>query len=513
MAIDDYLCPTIIVPQKSIYYFLMKAFITSCALSLGLASLPLAAQQDVSHVRPCFTHELQTMHTWQDRAYGESVQRVFDEAKHRSQLRDDDTTVYRIPVVVHVLYNTPAENLSDAVVQSQIAKLNEDYRRQNADAAQTRDVFLDRVADTRIEFYLAYLDPNGNQTNGITHTETTQASFSPFGDIGSALEDLGLTPEQIQCLMEAVSTGDINSALACGVSLEVLLQLVEIFTSGGGGNMDAMKDPATGGVAAWDTDRYLNIWVCDLNGENPAVGLLLGFAYPPADLPNWPAGSNGTAATDGVVIDYLSFGNNTPNTTPLQPFADDGRTAVHEVGHYLGLRHIWGDGDCTQDDGIDDTPDADAQTDATAGCDPSQNTCTEATDPQLPDMYENYMDYSSDECQNLFTRQQADLMRSVLTGPRAGLLWQNTVGIESPAIDMPQVSAQPNPTQGTLRVSWKGNVPPSNLSVYNAAGVCVATVQPTGMTSEIDLSQQPQGVYILKATTGTQHQIVKIVKQ
>ncbi|MBK8471861.1 MAG: hypothetical protein IPL33_06605 [Sphingobacteriales bacterium] len=64
------------------------------------------------------------------------------------------------------------------------------------------------------------------------------------------------------------------------------------------------------------------------------------------------------------------------------------------------------------------------------------------------------------------------------------MLWQNTVGIESPAIDMPKYRHNPI-LPGTLRVSWKGNVPPSNLSVYNAAGACVATVQPTGMTTKL----------------------------
>lgn len=492
----------------------MKNLFTVYVLLLIIAISPLTAQTTTPDIRPCFTHELQQMHTLRSRAYGEAVQRTFDEAKQRAQLRDDDTTVYHIPVVVHVLYNTPAENLSDAVVQSQIAKLNEDYRRLNADAAQTRDVFMDRVADTRIEFYLAYLDPDGNQTNGITHNETDQVSFSPFGDVLGTLEGLGLTPDQIACLIEAAGSSDpLTAVLGCGISIDVLLQLVDIFTNLGQGSMDGMKDPATGGVAAWDTDRYLNIWVCDLNGESPPVGLLLGFAYPPAGLANWPAGSNGTAATDGVVVDYLAFGNNTPNTNPLQPFADGGRTAVHEVGHYLGLRHIWGDGDCTQDDGIDDTPDAEAQTDIMASCSSTANTCTEAIDPQLPDMFENYMDYSSDECQNLFTRQQADLMRAVLTGPRVGLLWQNTVGVPTTEIATLGINVQPNPTQGIIGVRWNGDTPLTMIEVYNAAGVRVARVQPTGVNTEIDLSREPQGVYMLQATNGIQHQVVKIVKQ
>lgn len=493
----------------------MKQLITTGALLLGLSTLPMAAQQQTnSPIIPCYTHELQQFKTYIDRAYGEAVQQTFDEAKQRAALRDDDTTIYNIPVVVHIIYNTAAENLSDDVVRSQIAKLNEDYRRQNADAANTRAVFSDRVADTRIQFYLANIDPSGNPTTGITHTQTDQTDFSAFGDIMQILEDLGLTPEQITCLMNSISTGDPNAIFACGISIDILAQLIEVFAGGGaGGNMDAMKDPATGGVAAWDTERYLNIWVSDMNGDNPAIGLILGFAYPPANLPNWPTGSNGTATTDGVAIDYRSFGNATPNTTSLAPFADNGRTAVHEVGHYLGLRHIWGDGDCTQDDGIDDTPDAAQQTDAMGGCNETQNSCTEAVEPQLPDMYENYMDYSSDECQNLFTRQQADLMRSVIAGPRAGLLWQNVISATNSIAANLNISLQPNPTKDIVRLLWNGNAPLSAIEVYNTAGVRISTLIPNSKNIEIDLSNQAQGIYILKAINGTQHQTMKVVKQ
>ena len=153
--------------------------------------------------------------------------------------------------------------------------------------------------------------------------------------------------------------------------------------------------------------------------------MLLGFAYPPVGAPNWPAGQNGTDETDGLAIHYQAFGAGSSNTAPLAPFSDDGRTVVHEMGHYLGLRHIWGDDACGIDDGIADTPDSDAATDATSGCNWTQNNCTGDGTPDKPDMIENYMDYSSDECQNLFSRGQVDIMRAMLEGPRGGLLWQN----------------------------------------------------------------------------------------
>jgi len=86
-------------------------------------------------------------------------------------------TIITIPVVVHILYETAAQNISDAQIHSQIQVLNEDYRRKNADAINTPDDFLAVAADTEISFCLANVDPNGFITNGITRTPTTVSSF------------------------------------------------------------------------------------------------------------------------------------------------------------------------------------------------------------------------------------------------------------------------------------------------------------------------------------------------
>src|SRR5690606_39460427 len=89
-----------------------------------------------------------------------------------------------------------------------------------------------------------------------------------------------------------------------------------------------------------------------------------------------------------------------------------------EVGHYLGLRHIWGDGDCNEQDGIDDTPNAADQ--SNQDCNFANNTCTDniGTLGDLPDMVENYMDYSEETCQNSFTLGQIDMMRSIIENYR-----------------------------------------------------------------------------------------------
>lgn len=146
---------------------------------------------------------------------------------------------------------------------------------------------------------------------------------------------------------------------------------------------NTMKFTSSGGHDAWPAGSYLNIWVCDLSG-------LLGYAQFPG----------GSAATDGVVIDYLYTGTIGTATAPF----DLGRTATHEVGHWLNLRHIWGDGGCGYDDFVTDTPTSDA---ANYGCKIGHVSCS------TTDMVQNYMDYSDDACMNLFTDGQKSRMRAL----------------------------------------------------------------------------------------------------
>ena len=251
--------------------------------------------------------------------------------------------VISIPVVVHVVYNTSSENISDQQVFSQIQVLNEDFRRMNADADNT----WPQAADSEIEFCLATIDPSGNPTNGITRTATAASSFS---------------------------------------------------------TNDQVKFDSRGGKNAWPSDQYMNIWVCDIGGS------ILGYAQFPG----------GPVNTDGIVVDYRYFGTTGVAAAPF----DLGRTCTHEVGHWLNLRHIWGDGNCSADDFVSDTPLAGAPNYTGAPCRfPGPNTCNTGFNDQ-PDMFQNYMDYSYDACMNLFTIGQRERMRALFEpgGPRASLL-------------------------------------------------------------------------------------------
>ncbi len=163
------------------------------------------------------------------------------------------------------------------------------------------------------------------------------------------------------------------------------------------GSNDSVKSAATGGSNAWPTNRYLNIWVCTLGGG------LLGYAQFPGGPPS----------TDGVVILNTAFGT---NGTASAPF-NRGRSATHEIGHWLNLRHIWGDTEhCEGTDFVADTPNA------------QQPNFGKPTFPHVTchngpngDMFMNFMDYTDDDAMVMFTSGQVARMSATLDGPRSSL--------------------------------------------------------------------------------------------
>jgi hypothetical protein len=184
----------------------------------------------------------------------------------------------------------------------------------------------------------------------------------------------------------------------------------------------------------WPSEDYLNIWVTDI-GSN-----FLGYAqFPVSNLPGLEDFQDGIAVTDGVVIDYTVFGVGSSD-----PDYNLGRTATHEVGHFLGLRHIWGDDSgCEGTDYVSDTPNQLQESDA---C-PSHPTFECGNNK----MFQNYMDYTDDVCMNLFTEQQVNRMMLILEDtdvPRRNSLL-TSLGLDDPipgTIDLEVVSmTQPGP--------------------------------------------------------------------
>lgn len=384
--------------------------------------------------------------------FTDHVNDVFTTAKDMGDWSQHKSNgVHTIPVVVHIVYNLPEQNLPDSVIYDQIAILNEDFNRLNADTVNMRPDFEIVKGNPEIQFVLASLDPSGNPTSGITRTQTMTESFGSLN----------------------VATGDFS-------------------------DLEAVKSSANGGIDPWDQNRYLNIWVCNMavNFFGTELVALLGYATPPAGLPNWPQGGPTANLIDGVVIQFQAFGSNNPN--PLDPGSGPvdvrGRTPVHEIGHYLGLRHIWGDGDCTAEDGIDDTPNADAQ--SNQDCDDTKNTCTDNIQGvDLPDMIENFMDYSAETCQNTFTAGQVQLMKGVLESERYDLAHNNpAAGINE--LPMIAVEVFPNPSSDVLNINTKGIINTYNLHSLDGRKI---DIQLEG--TQLNVSALAPGSYVLEITT------------
>lgn len=345
--------------------------------------------------------------------------------------------VLTIPVVVHVIHNGDAigsgENITDAQVLSQIQVLNEDFRKMlNTPGHNTNPV----GADIEIEFCLATVDPNGNATNGIDRVNMGQTSWD------QAPIESTLKPQTI-----------------------------------------------------WDPTNYLNMWTCRFGG---GASSLLGYAqFPDNSGLSGLNASGGSANTDGVIMNYNAFGTAAldDGTFVLNPTYNLGRTTTHEVGHWLGLRHIWGDGNCSQDDYCNDTPLAGA---ANYGCPTGSSSCSSV------DMIENYMDYTDDACMNVFTEDQKTRIRTVLSVcPRRASLTTSTVCASSSAPPVCSISASSTTViaGNTVNFSDASSGSPTSWS-WNFDNTSLGGVSPTTSTSQnpTNITYNNVGTYQVQLT-------------
>jgi len=274
-------------------------------------------------------------------------------------------------------------------------------------------------------------------------------------------------------------------------------------------NFDKVKSSATNGDDAWPHDKYLNIWVCDMSLFSTVV--VLGYATFPG----------GPANLDGVVIQSEYFGLGTapaPNNL--------GRTTVHEVGHWLGMRHIWADddtqssGQCDSTDFVDDTPNAAAK--SQSNCNLTINSCANEaacwglTDP--PDMVENYMDYSADACMALFTLGQKARMYSFLNTDSARIAIKSSpagcsaIGIEDLyAHFSDHVFLYPNPASDVLHLNITQLTPAElKCEVYDQTGRVVKAIDNLAFQNTISLADLANGLYLVKIYNSDMHTTRKI---
>jgi len=325
---------------------------------LYFSQIQLAFSQEFRHCGTPYLHQDTTSKLFSPggRIFEKWLARI--ERNEVARINENDDSIYTIPVVVHVLHKGEpigaGANITDARVMSQINILNQDYGKFPGTPGNNNNPV---GVDTRIRFCLASNDPQGNPSTGIVRVNTFREDFQ-FGTDNIAIKNF----------------------------------------------------------SHWDSSRYLNIWVVDLAGNQ-----YIGYAQYPSIEPSWSdlypfTGSIPDINLDGIVIRHNVFGNVPPSQSGVFPAYNKGRTATHEIGHYFGLLHTWGDGfGCDDPNGTDYCDDTPKQGTNTSGCPSSSMSCISGTKA----MIENYLDYTNDACMNTFSADQKKRMRIVIRNSKS----------------------------------------------------------------------------------------------
>lgn len=379
------------------------------------------------------------------------------------------TTVITIPVVVHVIHNGDAlgsnENITDAQILSQITVLNQDFRKLLGSPGYNTNAV---GADVQIEFCMAQRKPDGTATTGIDRVTKTTASYKTMASV------------------ETVKSATI-----------------------------------------WDPTQYFNIWTIYFSDTTSAEMYgTLGYAQ----FPQIPAsGTTGftiggttatagyfeqdatTANTDGLVVDYRNFGTSSivSSLSTNAPY-DKGRTATHEIGHCLGLVHIWGDSSCGTDY-CADTPTAHT---SNYGC-PTVTNCTSTGN----EMVENYMDYTDDTCMNIFTTNQKERIRQVMDYcPRRASL-KTSLACQAPLANnqveyFNTIKIAPNPVKDILNINIGQLELPDSLIIYNELGQTIYTKKITSVNDlSISTVDYSTGNYIVTLTKDSASRAYHFIKE
>jgi Cleaved Adhesin Domain/Secretion system C-terminal sorting domain/Pregnancy-associated plasma protein-A len=381
--------------------------------------------------------------------------------------------VYNIPVVIHIIHDGDdvgsGENITDAQAISQITVMNQDYRRLVSTPGGANTTGL--AVDTEINFVLAQKDPAGNPSTGVVrHT------IIPYAD--------------------AIANG------AGGRDWETKA------------NVETMKTNTQ-----WDPTSYLNMWTVRVGGNtiaNGGISDLLGYAqFPSSSGLTGVAANGGAANTDGVVSAFDAMGTNTLNdgSFVLNPTYNLGRTMTHEVGHWLGLRHIWGDNTTcpatntsADKDYCADTPAANAPN---YTCNLTANSC-----PANPgnDQVQNYMDYTNDACMDTFTNDQKTRMQTVMgVSLRRSTLNASTAAVApSAGVYFRKVKNTYSPVEGTNCSYTDVSYPVSILKAPSANAVVTFTVN--AATTAIlgkDFDVMTPTVTLASGTTTPQNLVIR----
>ena len=442
---------------------------------LVLTSIIMSGQVNI---KKCITTRLIEQELISNTDYAKGRENAIGKNIAWIKVNHSEKTTHNIPVVIHIIHkNTHSNigigtNISNAQIEDALKILNEDYSKTNPE----------------------YQNPPRN----------------------TFLNNWG-NPDMKFCLATTDPSGNITNGITRTSTT------VADWDADDNSESNAMKKTVNGGIDAWDPSEYLNIWVCNLSNSSGG-GMTLGYAYLPG-LQSW------NAWKDGLVIDFQYFG-----TIGGASSSSDGRTATHEIGHYLGLKHTFcenGAGSppfyCDNDanTGVDDTPGAIGGiggsgvgymyfgnvTSSTNNNTFDDSSYANAFNTDVLDMDENFMSYASTAW--MFSNNQVNIMNATLNGYRSSL--KNTtvsmncdgsVGTGLNNYQLENLNIYPNPTLGKLNISSADKI--KTLSITNIIGEEILFIKDFS-SKTIDLSPYKNGVYFININTDKGTHIEKII--
>ncbi len=342
-----------------------------------------------------------------------------------------------IPIVFHVVWIDDRQNLDDSVIHHQLDVLNRSFNKKNSDTIILTDTLKNWIGDFNIRFELAYIDPLGDITNGITRTKTINPHFSYFGD---------------------------------------------------------HVKKSHYGKSPWPTDRYLNVWVCNL------LDGFHGYAQ-------FPGGPN---ETDGVVVDWQTVGNgNYPWTYPNSDNLACGKVLVHEIGHWLNLYHPWGN--TTSGCGDDHIPETGLQYEPVYHTHECHDTLFSFCNPSERVFVKHYMDYSGCDCMVTFTKNQVERGLASLYTYREDMIDNYE---PKPIINyLEETKVNPTLTEGIFYIhlpKYNGII---EVSIFDISGKLIEYRQLYETTFNIfDISNNSSGMYFIKINDNNFTLTKKILK-
>lgn len=382
-----------------------------------------------------------------------------DAQKAKAELSTKSQQTIYLRTVVHVLHKQPNQLISQTRIENLIEDCNELLSAQSVDLSQVHPQHHSAITDTKIQLCLAHDDPQGQSSQGITYTAIDSAYFpSP----------------------------DVNDPL----------------------RIEMVKQDTFGGVSAWDTTRYFNIWIAPMNSDSVWTNYGMpyaGFTFTGDILPGW---------IPGAVVDMSMM------TAPEPLPVNIPSVVTHEIAHVLGLLHTWGDDigqsslpTCDLDDGIADTP-----TCALAvHCLPAlnANTCTDAAEDKV-DNVANVMNYG---CAIMFTAQQANLMYSNVVNAPLDIVTDQNCEVSLTALDeldktsSPLFKLYPNPNKGVFSVNIMTNQKAKQFILSNSIGevLSIRTIAEQQKKMQYELGNIKAGVYFLRLETDRNAYTEKII--